>query len=628
MKLRRSDIMAQKKKKTSPIAELPRYRVIFTGVIMCAVMLGVFAVRLHIETLTGRSLGIFAHTDGMYADWFLYCKEIFYLVIACAICLYAAGERVFPDKPYRDGRLHSRRVILPVACAGAYLLFAAFSSLFSQNKEVVLFGVCTEFEGLAAVFSYCVIFLFGFIFINGKKLTKLFRRALIGLAAVSAVLAVFEYAVKPLMELPFMKYLIAPAEYRAAAETLAIANDYRESVLTFHNSNYTGEFFALIFPVSVYAVFAAKKVYSRIAAGALAAAVFAACIMTNATAAFYVAAAELVCLLAYFIAKKVLPIKQLLIAAAAFAVLAVCIDLCTGRDFSTNIIKSITNAGTYSSDGMIYTLESAEIRGRELHIAAEGSGYTIKPPYETGETLAAVSDAGETYTADSSDRTRLLIYDEARSAYINIVLVEGIMYVDLGYDSSLDFAVTTDGLKLIAQNRSLLGEIPAAPMAGSSLTRWYGLATGRGYIWVNSLPILKECLIIGKGSGNFPFSFVQNDVVGLSNTDGTYHLVVDKPHSRYIQIAVTCGIPALIALLVLFGAFLYSGGAAALSWDKAALLGDRDKLFFVCLCAGIVGFLVEGLVNDGTITVEPLFWLIFGAAYGMLPDRKKETANA
>ncbi|MDO4863184.1 MAG: O-antigen ligase family protein [Ruminococcus sp.] len=620
--------MSEKNKKKTAPSEVPRYRVIFAGAVMCAVMLSVFAVRLHVETLTGRSLEIFANTNGLYADWFLYCKEIVCFVIACAVCLYAVGERIFPDTPYSGGRAFSRGAILPAACAGVYLLLACISALFSHNKEVVLLGVCTEYEGLAAVFSYCVIFLFGFIFINGKKLAGIFRGALTALTATAAVLAIFEYTVTPLMELPFMKYLIAPAKYRAAAETLEIGNDFREAVLTFYNSNYTGEFFVLVFPVSVYAVFAAKKPVSRILAGVLAAAVFAATVMTNATAAFYVVCAELVCLLIYFIAKRIVPIRQLLTVVAAFAIFTVCLDLFTGRDFTSNIIKSITNAGTYSSDSSVYTLESAEIRGRELYISAESSGYTIKPPYESGETLTAVSDSGESFSAESSDRTHLLIHDDALDANINIVLVDGIMYVDLGYDSSVDIAVTTDGLKLIAQNRALLGEIPTAPMAGSSLTRYYGFATGRGYIWVNSLPILKECLIIGKGSGSFPFVFTQNDVVGLSNTDGTYHLVVDKPHSRYIQIAVTCGIPALAALLVLFGAFLLGGARAALKWDREALRADVNRLFFVCLCAGIVGFLVEGLVNDGTVTVEPLFWLCFGAAYGMLTDIRKESANA
>lgn len=621
--------MSQKKKKIIPSSvEVPRYRIIFSSIIMCAVMLSVFAVRLHIEKLTGHSLDVFANTDGLYADWFLYCKEIVCFVIACVICLYSVGERIFPDSPYNGGRLFSKKAIFPVSCIGVYLIFACLSSLFSKNKEVVLLGVCTEFEGLLAVFSYCVIFLFGLVFINGKKICSIFRWSLISLTALTGILAVFEYTVSPLMELSFMKYLIAPEKYRAAAETLKIGNDFRESVLTFYNSNYTGEFFALLFPVSVYAVFAAKKTVSRILAGLLAAVAFAACVMTNATASFYVVLAELIVLIIFFAAKKIIPVKPLLIVVASFAFLAICLDLFTGRDFTNNIIKSMTNSGTYESSRTVYTLEKAEIRGRELYISADGSGYTIKPPYESGETLTAVSDTGEKYAAEESDRTHLLIYDDALDTNINIVLVEGIMYLDLGYDSSIDLAVTTDGLKLIAQNRSLLSEIPVAPMADSSLTRFYGLATGRGYIWINSFPILKQCLIIGKGPGNFPFSFVQNDVVGLSNTDGTYHLVVDKPHSRYFQIALTCGIPALAAVIVMFAAFLISGGKSALRWNKEDLLSDKNRIFFICLCASIVGFFVEGIVNDGTITVEPLFWLIFGSAFGMLQDLKKEASNA
>ena len=616
------------KKKIMASNEVPRYRVIFASIILFAVMFSVFVVRLHIETLTGPSLEVFANTNGMYADWFLYCKEIVCLFIACTICVYAVGERIFPDSPYNGGRLWNKSNILPFVCVGVYFLFACLSALFSQNKEVVLWGVCTEYEGLVAIFSYCVIFLFGFVFINGKKLLDIFRRGLIGLTVLSSMLALFEYIVSPLMELPFAKYLIAPEKYRAAAETLKISNDFRESVLTFYNSNYTGEFFVIIFPVSVYAVFAAKKTASRILAGALSAATLAACIMTNATAAFYVVLAELACLLIYFIIKKIVPVKHILIVAAVFAVLTICLDLFTGKDFTSNIRKSITNSGTYASEVSVYTLKKAEIRGREFYIASDESGYTIKPPYESGEILSAVSDAGKSYLAESSDRTHLLIRDESADSIINIVLVDGIMYVDLGYDSSIDLAVTTDGLRLIAQNRSLLSDIPVAPMADSSLTRFYGLATGRGYIWINSLPILKECLLIGKGSGNFPFSFTQNDVVGLSNTDGTYHLVVDKPHCRYLQIALTCGIPALIGIMILVIVFLYKGSKAAIKWNKEELLGNNNRLFFVCLCASIVGFLVEGIVNDGTITVEPVYWLCLGVAFGMLSEFKKENHNA
>ena len=149
-------------------------------------------------------------------------------------------------------------------------------------------------------------------------------------------------------------------------------------------------------------------------------------------------------------------------------------------------------------------------------------------------------------------QNHLVIGDKASGAAIICSVQEGILYVDGGYDSTLDFAVTTDGLQLISQNGMLLPEIPTAPMADSPLTKYYSLFTGRGYIWVNSLPILKECLLLGKGAGNFPFYFTQNDVVGLCNTDGTYRLVIDKPHSMYLQIAVSSGIPALLCAVLSF----------------------------------------------------------------------------
>ena len=146
--------MSKKTKKTIggvAVPELPRYREIFTKIVICALLFAVFTVRLHIEKLTGRSLEVFANTNGLYADWFLYCKEIVYLVIACGVCLYAVGERIFPDKPCRDNRLFTRRALLPALCVGAYLLFACISDILCEHKEAVLIRICTEYDGLLTI---------------------------------------------------------------------------------------------------------------------------------------------------------------------------------------------------------------------------------------------------------------------------------------------------------------------------------------------------------------------------------------------------------------------------------------------------------------------------------------------
>ncbi|MBR5372331.1 MAG: O-antigen ligase family protein, partial [Oscillospiraceae bacterium] len=197
------------------------------------------------------------------------------------------------------------------------------------------------------------------------------------------------------------------------------------------------------------------------------------------------------------------------------------------------------------------------------------------------------------------------------------------LYLDLGYKHTLDFAVTTQGLQLVAQNGALFPEIPEAPLADSSLTRYYSFATGRGYIWLNSLPMLKKCLLLGVGAGNFPFYFVQNDIVGMCNTNGTYHLVIDKAHSMYLQIAAASGIPALLLVLCLFAVFAFRGLRLAVTEKKPA----EDRIFLICLWTGLCAFMVSGIVNDSCITVNPLFWLCLGTAYCLtVPTRKGETA--
>ena len=79
--------------------------------------------------------------------------------------------------------------------------------------------MATEFEGLAAIFAYCILFLFGFNYISGKTLGS-FKRILLTLTGVTSVLAVIEYLTAPILTLPFMKYIIAPAKYRSVAENI------------------------------------------------------------------------------------------------------------------------------------------------------------------------------------------------------------------------------------------------------------------------------------------------------------------------------------------------------------------------------------------------------------------------
>ena len=185
------------------------------------------------------------------------------------------------------------------------------------------------------------------------------------------------------------------------------------------------------------------------------------------------------------------------------------------------------------------------------------------------------------------------------------VATEGRMvYFCFGYDGPAQFALTEDGFRSFIQGDKLEDRIPQPKVTG--FESFYGFATGRGYIWIQSLPVMAECLLVGKGCGNFAFNFVQNEMVGLLNTNGSTKYIIDRPHNWYIQSFVSNGLPYVLCMLALFVFVILRFIAMALKKE----LGHFDAgLFGACL-----GFMITGIINDSCVTVNPIFWLLFGIA--------------
>lgn len=125
---------------------------------------------------------------------------------------------------------------------------------------------------------------------------------------------------------------------------------------------------------------------------------------------------------------------------------------------------------------------------------------------------------------------------------------------------------------------------------------WESITTGgrgRWDIWSNTLPLLKDAMILGNGPGTFALYYPQG-------VDGSY---VDRPHNLYLQIAHQSGI---LSALLFIGALVFFGTRAAKSRSTRA----RAAL------AGVVGFAVAGLFNDSNVGTAPVFWVLLGSMVG------------
>ena len=358
------------------------------------------------------------------------------------------------------------------------------------------------------------------------------------------------------------------------------ASESAGTMLLFGSSTSCGEFCALLFPFLLHSALTEPRRWYSIAQALSAGAALCTALSSMSSAAFYgllAGTTALVILLTVRVFRGSRPDwkKSALIAAAAVpaAVLLIAQPGILTTSASNSISYSPENAW-----GLTY---------------AELSGGTLRLRNSDTE-LVLTADSGAVTLADSAGETALLAApeDSADIAGVHAQRSGDILSLDLGYTDVLRFAVMKNELGYVGLNGYIQ---PLEQSAFPELSEYYGAFTGRGYIWLNTLPALKNCFLIGTGTGEFCFHYPQNDIVGALNTHGSANLLTDKPHSMYLGLAVSCGIPALLIFLALAVITLRRG---AVSSVRCGVLSGAF--------AAVIAALVMGFANDISPVYSPL----------------------
>lgn len=128
--------------------------------------------------------------------------------------------------------------------------------------------------------------------------------------------------------------------------------------------------------------------------------------------------------------------------------------------------------------------------------------------------------------------------------------------------------------------------------------------SGRGFIWIRSIPVLTENPFLGSGSGTFL------QAMGVDFQEESirrFGIVFDTAHNTYLQMAITLGIPALLAYLI----FLISLYAYLL--NKAFV-----NPILLAFGTAAVGYLIQSFFQIDTPIDRPLLWVVLGVIAGEL----------
>lgn len=163
-------------------------------------------------------------------------------------------------------------------------------------------------------------------------------------------------------------------------------------------------------------------------------------------------------------------------------------------------------------------------------------------------------------------------------------------------------------------------QIPEKP-ATFMFTDYPRFASGRGYIWARSIPIMfnsAKNFFIGTGPDTYVINFPHYDYVDSFRCDYAGK-VITKPHSLYLQIGVQTGFVSLLAVLALYAMYLIS--CLKLYW-KSSFTSLYSKVS-IAILASITGYMVSGITNDSTVSYSYVFWAMLGVGFAVNRLEKK-----
>ena len=547
--------MKQKQLKKQGYTRLP---MIFIGVLTALWPLTGFPVTI---TLTEAESVYVPNLGGAITDLCVRSREILLFAAGAALVLFWLGERVFPDKPRRSPLL-SRHALPLMAGTGLILLTAVLSGIFSLHPEISFWGIASESTGIAAFIGLAALFLAAYEGMSSPENLKYITAGATAAGLLCGGMLLFEKLSGQLAGILW-----------GAAESAG-------TMLLFGSSTSCGEFCALLFPFLLHSALTEPRRGYSIAQALSAGAALCTALSSMSSAAFYgllAGTTALVILLTVRVFRGSRPDwkKSALIAAAAVPA-AVLLIAQPGI-----LTASAGNSVSYSPENS-WGLTSAELSGGTLRLR------------NSDTELVLTADSGTVTLADSAGETALLAApgDSADIAGVHAQRSGDILSLDLGYTDVLRFAVMKNELGYVGLNGYIQ---PLEQSAFPELSEYYGAFTGRGYIWLNTLPALKNCFLIGTGTGEFCFHYPQNDIVGALNTHGSANLLTDKPHSMYLGLAVSCGIPALLIFLAL----------AVITLRRGAVSSVRGGVLSGAFAA-VIAALVMGFANDISPVYSPL----------------------
>ncbi len=502
------------------------------------------------------------------------------------------------------GREKGKKTQIAVWCAlFIYALFVLLSACFSRYKEYAFHGMDGMYESVWVALAYCLTAAYTYwILEEESKIHKLLTIFKIGMTLLCAY-GVIELLFGNPIGWEGSKYLLF------TQEQLANYGDNRETslqslTLTFYNSNYVSSLLALALPISFMAVFMEEKKGNKIWFGILFFLEWVLLIGSKARSGLPAVLLSFI-VVGFFLRRRIKKQKKWIFAGLAVLIIGyLAMEIPGGFSYSKRFAALLPGKEEKAPLERIETLaDSVEITYGGNTLSLIYKGWDKEEPFTAtceGETVAYTKKDEIWSTKDARfTEIQLAATGNEQIDYFDVG-IEGLgwRFIDLGEPEGYYYI---NPARYMVKMEKALKAFPS---------KYWRFGSGRGYIWGKALPLMKEHLFLGSGPDTFYMVYPWNDYVDQASVMAK-EKVIKRPHSMYLQMGIQTGGISLLAFLVFAGGYLAS--SVRLYGKKKAEAFTGTELLGMGVFAGVLGYLIVGLVNDSMIGIAQFFWCFIGA---------------
>lgn len=553
-------------------------------------------VRMHVYHTRLNIYDWYAENDLSY-DFFLFYKQWLFVAISVVILLIIAGRALLDKKS-----LKFQKIFIPLLI---YTLLTVISTICSEYRYFGMRGNMEQFENVLCIAGYTLVVYYCYLVIQSAQEVKLMINAFAIGALFLCVLGMFQSFGLDFFNSAFGKSMIVQEGYNpnSLSFTFGVGRVYG----TLYNPNYVGVY--TVMTISLYSVLLlfAKKTYEYI--------LYYLVILTSAFSMFGSQfKAGIVCLVVTFIMiiialRKVLNKRWYLgIAIVATLIVAFIItNQASGGAYQMAIESAIqTTSKVVTSD-----LISIDTSDENVLVNYKNNKFTISMNQNRKLVLNDMNGTTISYSKlEELDGCITYVIEDVR--FVDIIVA---IYDD--YEEEIDFCLFVNerywAFQYNEEKQTYLyynryGRFSPLITADSVIFDDYErFASGRGYIWSRTIPLLSKYIFLGSGADSFVQAFPQYDYVAMTNF-GYENQLITRPHCLYLQIGVHSGVVGLICLLLFFIFYALQSIKLYIKNDFQTSVSQIGVGLFI----GVVGFLVSGISNDSSICVSPIFWVLVG----------------